>query len=129
MAHETQITGKLSEITAMRALISNGFEVSLPSVAEVYDMIARDPLRREYHRVQVKTARVREDRDGAIVIYARKGNGQPYTKEDCDWIVGVLGDTVYLMECNGNSEYWATETSASKRWIELTATNNVEEAV
>lgn len=125
MAHETQITGKLSEITAMRAFIANGFEVSLPSVAEVYDMIVRDPVNGEYARVQVKTCRVREDRDGAIVIYARKGNGLPYTKEDCDWIVGVLGDKVFITECTGQAEYWATEVSAAKRWIELTAEREV----
>ena len=35
-----------------------------------------------------------------------------------------------MFECVGQREYWATEASASQRWIELTAVNeNETEAV
>lgn len=121
MAHESMVTGMISEITAMRALIQNGWEVAKPQVPEVYDLVAKDPHTGKFLKIQVKTARVRDDRDGAIVIIARKGNGQAYTPEEADLIAGVLGDTVYLTEVTGQQEYWSTQTSASKRWVEITA--------
>lgn len=129
MAHETQITGALSEITAKRALMALGWETAQPDIAEVYDLVARDPISREWKTIQVKTLRVREDRDNALVIYGRKGNGQPYSPAECDYIIGVDGQRAFMFECTGQAEYWATETSASKRWIELTATKNEAEAV
>lgn len=121
MAHHTQVTGALSELTAAKALMEGlGYEVSRPLVPEVYDLLARDPANNQYYRVQVKTLRIRADRDNALVVFARKGNGQPYTTDDCDFIIGVDGQRAFMFECAGQAEYWATETSASKRWIELT---------
>jgi hypothetical protein len=125
LAHETQITGKLSELTAAKALMSVGWEVAEPTVPEVYDLVGRDPLNGKFARFQVKTVRNREDR-GSLVIYARKGNGEPYSPEDVDYILGVHGDKVYLTECTGQAEYWSVEATASKRWVELTG--SVEES-
>lgn len=103
-----------------------GWEVSKPIVPEVYDYLCRDPLNGESYRVQVKTLRVRKDRDNALVVYARKGNGKPYTKEDTDYFIGVdlEGNRAFMFECEGNTEYWRAETS--KRWIELTANHSAE---
>lgn len=131
MAHQTQVTGAISELTAAKALMEGlGYEVSRPLVAEVYDLLARDPANNEYYRVQVKTLRIRADRDNALVVFARKGNGQPYSPDECDYILAVDGNRAFMFECTGQAEYWATETSASKRWIELTAvTKNEAEAV
>jgi hypothetical protein len=131
LAHFTQVTGAVSELKTMQALMSNGWEVASPAVAEVYDLVAKDPLSNEWRTIQVKTARVREDRGGAIVIYAKKGNGQAYSTDECDLIAGVLGDTVYLFENRGIGEYWSSEATAAQRWIELTAINenNESEAV
>lgn len=111
-------------MTAARALIANGWEVSEPIVAEAYDLVARDPLTKEWWTIQVKTLRIREDRGNALVINAKKGNGEAYTLEDCDYIVGVDNSRVFLLENREIREYWSTEMTAKERWIELTAEEN-----
>jgi hypothetical protein len=103
--------------------MSVGFEVAQPLVAEVYDLIGRDPLNGKFSTFQCKTVRNREDR-GSLVIYARKGNGEPYSPQECDYILGVYGNKVYMTECVGKSEYWSSD---GKRWVELNA--NEAEAV
>lgn len=103
-----------------------GYEVSKPLVPEVYDLLARDPANGAFIRVQVKTLRIRADRDNALVVYARKGNGQAYTTEEVDVIVGVDGDRAFMFECAGLSEYWSTEQSALTRWITLTNDTNTK---
>lgn len=107
--------------------MANGWQVASPIVAEVYDLVAKDPVNNRWYTIQVKTIRKRDDRNGELVLYAKKGNGQPYTTDDCDYLIGIIGDTAYMMECRGISEYWASEVSASKRWIELTASSESEE--
>lgn len=128
MAHETQVTGALSEHFAAIALLNAGYEVSKPVVPEVYDYTVRDPLNKRYYRVQVKTLRIRADRDNALVVYAKKGNGEPYTTADTDYIIGVdlANQRCYMFECRGVSEYWSTEESAKERWIELNIFENNE---
>jgi hypothetical protein len=128
MAHETQITGAISELVAAKLMMEGmGWEVAKPLVPEVYDFLARDPINGSAHRVQVKTLRIRTDRDNQLVVYAKKGNGKPYTPDEIDYIVGVDGNRAFMFECTGLTEYWSTETTAKKRWIELT--NNEAEAV
>lgn len=117
MAHETQIKGTISELTAAQALLSNGWGVSFPVVDEVYDLVVRDPLTQDFKTVQVKTIRRREDRGGQMVVYAKNGKGEAYKPEDVDYIVGVEGSDVYMFECRGQKEYWAGDVSASKRWV------------
>jgi hypothetical protein len=122
MAHHTQITGAVSELTAAKLLMETmGYEVAKPLVDEVYDLLARDPANGNSYRIQVKTLRVRTDRDNALVIYAKKGNGKPYTPDEVDYIVGVQDNRAFMFECTGLTEYWSTETTAKKRWIELSA--------
>ncbi|MBO0602737.1 hypothetical protein I2483_13800 [Sporosarcina sp. E16_3] len=99
-----------------------GYEVSKPLVDECYDLLARDPVNGDYHRIQVKTLRVRADRDNALVVYARKGNGTAYTEDEVDYIIGVDGNHAYMFECTGLTEYWSTETSAKTRWLRLATT-------
>ena len=96
-----------------------GYEVSKPLVDEAYDLLARDPANGRYIRAQVKTLRIREDRDNALVVVARKGNGQAYTPDEVDVIIGVDGNRAFMFECDGKTEYWSTEQSAKKRWILL----------
>lgn len=98
---------------------SLGYEVAKPLVPEVYDFLARDPINGNSYRIQVKTLRIRSDRDNALVVYAKRGDGKPYTKEDVDYIVGVDGNRAFMFECEGHSEYWSTEQTAKKRWILL----------
>lgn len=119
IAHGTQITGRYSELLAQTALLAAGYEVSEPIAPEVYDMVARHPQTGEYMRVQVKTARVREDREGAIVVYTRKGSGEAYTSDDCDYIIGVNGNDVYMFPCVGHAEYWATPGNVDSKWTLL----------
>jgi hypothetical protein len=120
MAHESMVTGAISELTAAKLLMESlGYEVAKPLCPEVYDFLARDPADGKAYRIQVKTLRIRTDRDNALVVYAKKGNGKPYTKEDCDYIVGVNGNRAFMFECEGLGEYWSTEQTAKKRWIEL----------
>lgn len=130
MAHETSVIGAISELTAAKLLMESlGYEVAKPLVAEVYDFLARDPANGKAYRIQVKTLRIRQDRDNALVVMGRKGNGQPYTKDDCDYIIGVDGHRAFMFECSGLSEYWSTEQSAKTRWIELGENYTQSEAV
>lgn len=126
MAHQTQIKGAVSELTAAVALLSNGWGVSFPAVDEVYDLVIKDPITGEFKTAQVKTIRRRADRGNDLVVYATNGKGEPYRPEEVDYIVGVEGDTVYMFECLGQKEYWATDASAAKRWIRFTADEWVE---
>lgn len=127
MAHETQIIGAISELTAAKLLMERmGYEVAVPIVAEVYDLLARDPADGNVYRVQVKTLRRRTDRDNALVVYAKKGDGTPYTADEVDYIVGVDGERAFMFECTGIGEYWSTEQTARKRWVLL---QNETEAV
>lgn len=114
------MTGAISELTAASLMMSQlGYEVAKPLVPEVYDLLARDPANGEVYRVQVKTLRIRKDRDNALVVYTRKSNGKAYTAEEVDLIIGVNGDRAFMFDCEGLTEYWSTEQTARKRWITL----------
>lgn len=119
MASESTNIGTHSELRVMLALLANGYEVSQPIASEVYDLSVRNPRNGEHFTVQVKTARVREDRDGAIVVTARKSNGQIYTREDCDYLAGVTEDAVYLIPNVEQTEYWAKPDSIDAKWTRL----------
>lgn len=124
MAHITEVVGTYSELAAEMALLANGYVVSRPSTAEVFDLKAEDPRTGEELKIQVKTIHIRADRGNDWVIYSRKGNGEPYVKSEADYIIGVLVDEgypprVWMFENREIGEYWASETRASKRWVEL----------
>lgn len=126
LAHETQVTGKLSEMTVARALLSNGWQVAEPVVDEVYDLLGRDPITEAFKTIQIKTIRRRKDRNNEMVIYATNSHNDPYQPQDCDYIVGVEGDTVYMTECTGIKEYWATDKAASERWVKFTVGETID---
>jgi len=127
MAHITSVIGAISEMVAAKSIMEGlGYEVSRPIVPEVYDLVARDPVNNEYIRIQVKTLRIREDRNNALVVYARKRDGKPYTPEETDYIIGVNGSRAFMFECTGLTEYWSTEQSAKTRWVELSAVKKDE---
>jgi len=126
-AHVTEITGRYAELIARAALLANGWTVHTADTDEAYDILATDPLSGGHYRIQVKTIRQRTDRGNELVVYAKKGNGEVYTKADADYIVGVWADNgvvprVYMFENRELSEYWATEQRATERWIELPIT-------
>lgn len=125
MAALNEVVGVSSQLAAKLALLSNGWIVAEPETAEVFDLVARDPVNEEWYTFQVKTIRRREDRNGEYVIYARRSNGDPYRKCDANYLIGVLGaegnelPRVYMLENRGCGEYWATEETAETRWIRL----------
>ena len=106
MAHESINIGKRSELLAQTALLANGYEVAQPIAPEPYDLVARDPVTGSWATFQVKTVRIREDR-GAAVVVAKRSDGSPYTRQDADYLIGVVGDEVYLIKNTGQSEYWS----------------------
>lgn len=125
MAHVTEVVGTQSEMTARLALLSAGWITATTDTDEAFDIVARDPVNREWKTFQVKTIRKRMDRGGDLVVYARKKNGETYTQSDADYFIGVLGaegdelPRVYMFENRGLTEYWATEARADKRWVSL----------
>lgn len=124
MAHNTQITGRVSELTAEKALLSRGWEVSRPILDEKYDLLVHEPGRpsSEFFRAQVKTIRRREDRNNEMVVYATNGKGVAYTSEDIDFLVGVEGEDTYLIPCSDLKEYWCTDADVLRKgWRKLGA--------
>ena len=129
IAHISEVVGKFSEMAARLALMANGWTTHRSDTDEAYDVLAQDPLTNEYVRIQVKTIRQRFDRGNELVVCAKKGNGEIYTKSDADYIVGVLATEgelprVWIFENREIGEYWASEARASERWIELPLTLN-----
>lgn len=124
MAHQSEITGKYSELIARAALLANGWTVHTSETDEAYDILATDPFNGAHVKIQVKTIRQRMDRGGDLVVYAKKGNGTAYDRADADYIIGVLPDSgnvprIYMFENRLLGEYWCSEARASERWIEL----------
>lgn len=119
MASEQSNIGVHSELRVMTALLANGYEVSKPIVPEPYDLTVRDPRDGRHFRVQVKTAHIREDRGGSIVVTAKKRNGASYTLDECDYIVGVTKDAVYMIENTEQTEYWAMPDLVDAKWRRL----------
>lgn len=123
MAHISEVVGKYSQVIAKAALMAAGYEVAETETDESYDFVAKDPLNKEWATYQCKTIRLRVDRGGEMVVYATNSRGDRY-KSDVDYVIGVLaenGETprVFYFENTGLREYWATEASAAKRWVEL----------
>lgn len=117
IAHSTTVTGGVSELIATAALLNAGWQISKPEVPEVYDRIGISPDG-VYVKLQIKTVRERNDRKGTPVVYATKGNGEPYTTDDCDYLVGVHGTNVYLMKCRCIGEYWKPERpTGDNEWV------------
>ena len=126
MAHISSVTGKVSELTAAMALLNIGWEVAMPVVDEVYDLVGKDPANGEWATMQVKTLRKRTDRDGTwYVINGARGNGENYSADEIDYMLGVDAETgdVYMTECRNLSEYWQRPggDGAKYRWVKLTA--------
>lgn len=119
MAHHTINLGTHSELIASAALLAAGFEVAMPIQPESYDLITRDPDTKETAYYQVKTARVREDRDGYIVVNARQGKNGIYPKDEVDYIIGVHGRDVYVFDNREIKEYWTSPNSIEKKWTLL----------
>lgn len=124
MAHQSERTGKYSELIARAALLANGWTVHTSETDEAYDILATDPFNGQHAKIQVKTIRQRTDRGGDLVVYAKKNNGTAYDQSDADYIVGVWAENgevprVFMFENRMLGEYWVSEARASERWVEL----------
>jgi hypothetical protein len=119
MAHQTITKGRHSELLAQTALLANGWSVSEPIAPEPFDLVARAPGSTEWQRIQIKSARVRDDRNGEIVCYARKNNGKNYDADDCDLFIAVLNSDVYMFANRGISEYWVGADNIADKWTKL----------
>jgi hypothetical protein len=120
IAHGTIAKGRYSELLAQTALLANGWTVAEPITPEPYDIIARNPKNGRWVSFQVKTARIRDDRKGEIVVYAKKNNGKAYTLEETDFFIGVLGQDVYMFKNRGIGEYWVKPNMVERKWRKLT---------
>jgi hypothetical protein len=135
MAHQSTVTGGVSELIATAALLNAGWQVSEPCVNEVYDRVARHLVftNNEWVTLQIKSARIRDDRPGAkLVVYATKGDGSHYTPEDCDYLVGVYGSEVYLIRNRSLKEYWyPTFPTSETEWVlvDMTGKESEKEAI
>jgi hypothetical protein len=93
------ITGYLSELTAQRHFVTQGWEIFIPTFTQTScDFVA---VKKEMTlRIQVKTAYWFTRPSGARYLQCtvRKGasaSHSRYTKEDCDVIVIVFGDRIW----------------------------------
>lgn len=117
MAHSTATTGSVSEQLAIAILMRNGWDVSIPVAVESYDLTAKDPDTGNVCYMQVKTAKVRKDRDNSLVFRGYKSNGKVYTKDEVDYIIGVYGTEIYLIPNDEQQEYSVlSATGARERW-------------
>lgn len=130
MAHQTITVGRHSELLATTALLANGWTVMESVAPEVFDLgITRPGMGREFYRVQVKTARRRDDRNGEIVVYARKNKGGVYTKDEADYIIGILDGEVFMFENREIGEYWTNDANVDEKWTRLsTGIESLKEA-
>jgi hypothetical protein len=120
MAHNTITKGRHSELLATTALLANGWTVMESVAPEVFDLgITRSGMGREFYRVQVKTARRRTDRNGEVVVYTKKNNGGVYTKDEADYIIGILDNAVYMFPNREIGEYWTSEETIGDKWTKL----------
>jgi hypothetical protein len=132
MAHQSTVTGGVSELIATAALLNAGWQVSKPEVPEVFDRVGRHPVftNNEWISLQIKTVRERSDRKGTPVVYATKGDGTPYSVADCDYLIGVLGNDVYLIKNRGLREYWRPEKpTADNEWLLVGYKESEKEAI
>ncbi|PPA89120.1 hypothetical protein C4A77_25985, partial [Brevibacillus laterosporus] len=48
-----------------------------------------------------------------------RNSGEVYTRDDADYLIGVLDGEVYLIENRELSEYWATPDNINEKWRKL----------
>lgn len=122
MANFASAKGMASELIAQSLLIAKGYSVHIPLVDEPYDLVAHENGTRNSFRIQVKTLRVRADRENALVVKATTSKSQIYSKSDVDYILAINIDAGigYLIENTEQKEYWAKDfETASRKWTEL----------
>lgn len=117
--NDTVTKGTHSELLATTALLANGWDVAEPVAPRAFDLIAQPPNSDRWVQIQVKTARQRNDRNGEVVVYAKKNNGKPYTLAEAEYIIGIYNNEVYLFPNREIGEYWVSPELINERWTLL----------
>ena len=126
MAHESTRRGGVSEALAHAMFLANGFSVFTSVVPESAALIVvgkGEDGRDRTFTVQVKTLKIRRDREGQLVVKGASRDGLPYSIDDVDYILGVHipTHTAFLIPNNSQTEYWSKDwETARKKWTELT---------
>lgn len=124
--------GTLRELEAIKLFMKQDFTVSVPNINARYDFIAESYPK--ILRVQVKNLKLKKDSTDNPQSYktwcirpwtVAYGKKRPYTKDDCDMIVGINLDTgdyavVPVHEVSGNAaEYRLSkhEDSNGKKYL------------
>lgn len=122
MAHESSLVGSVSESVAAAILMDNGFSVFTALVPESYDLIAvgtNEDGTKSFFKIQVKTVKIRNDREGQLVIKGTNGSNKPYSTDDVDYLFGVYGTLGFLVPNSSKTEYWCNDfESARQKWTE-----------
>jgi hypothetical protein len=116
---DTVTKGTHSELLATTALLANGWDVCEPVAPRRFDLVAKPPNAKHWVQIQVKTARERTDRNGEVVVYAKKNNGKPYTLDEAEYIIGIYNGEVYLIPNRSIGEYWVSPELINKKWQHL----------
>ncbi|MEK0286523.1 group I intron-associated PD-(D/E)XK endonuclease [Caldifermentibacillus hisashii] len=131
MANEAITKGRHAELIAITALLANGWTVMEPTAPDVYDLGITRPGSTEFHRVQVKMARLRH-KDGTdwVVVNGTRNNGEYYGTDEIDYFIGVHDGVAYMFKNRGLSEYWCKPSELDERWTRLDASiTNLSEAI
>lgn len=126
MAHISTLTGGVSESLASAIFLSEGYSVFTSLVPESFDLIIIDKDEEGKNvckTVQIKTMKIRRDRNNELVVKGANNAGIPYSKDDVDYLLGVNLETgkAYLIPNAEQTEYWSKdEDTARKKWRELT---------
>lgn len=135
MAHESTRIGGASEALAQAMFLQNGFSVFTSVVPEVYDLIVigkDDEGTNVPFTVQVKTIKIRHDREGQLVVNGSNKGGKPYPAIDVDYLFGVHvpTSTGFLIPNNEQVEYWAKDFEVARsKWTEFTLGDNSNKEV
>src|SRR5699024_12066493 len=124
-AHESTRRGGVSEALAHAMFLANGFSVFTSVVPESADLIVvgkgEDGKNRTF-TVQVKTLKIRRDREGHLVVKGASSDGLAYSIDEVDYILGVHfpTHTAFLIQNNCQTDYclknWDT---ATKKWTKF----------
>ena len=126
--------GNLTELQAMIKAIQNGYTVSIPyGNCDKYDQIW--DKNGKLLRIQVKTARWKDDRHMCIIFNCYSvvnGKKHKYTSNDIDYFVTIWDDKCYLIpvnECSTEKTLWFEPPLNNNSKISMATNYELQEEV